>query len=772
MHRVVPGTESTTSPVRKVSPPTYATRQYAPPLPRLKSSWDFKATYDTGKTGKDLPDQQKNSSRDPESKPGAKEGDENYPEKHERHSGVVASAADSARALAQRLEKGLLARVLGHHREEHDKRLEAVRDEVIRERHVNLKGEIEVHKFGYFGDHWLQHFLVAYFYSHKNPVGGQVHEYKMMQHHLLIHPMSHFRSFWDAMLIIFVFFTSIMLPVEIAFFQQEDKQIGFLVATQVLVDVVFALDVVLNYNTSLYGHTAQLERSRLKIARAYTFGWGVVDIPACLPFEQFYTWFAKMDKTVDNHNASELRYLALLKMPRLLRFGRVLKWLENFEFASAWRIIRLLLSFLLIAHWSGCVLYLLSEAVQDDPATSYTFQNGISDRFHQIYPNFLSQYITCFHSAFLLILGENVEFEGKGMKTFAITVMFAGAVLNSILFGQMAMLLQNMNRAGNLFQAKLDSVNEFMRNSHLSHDLKERVHQYVEYQWKSSRVLNREGFLRDLSYPLYKEINLMLHGHLINSVPLFKDVDADCMVMLTCSLKPIVFLPNDFIIREGQVGTQMYFLRIGQCKVTCDKMREHVLARLHTGDYFGETGVLSMNALRRANVIAETHCDMYVLTSQKFQDIVRTFPSAGQMIRENLEKKMKNEDHSGEAGTVDSLHKRIHASLKKLRMTTRIKNSTSAKKETAVLPQVLSPLPKGSKQFSSMSRIDNQHDGEEIDSFSKGALVASRREIEEMRKEFKHIRLHMDHKFFALATALRIPTRQFDTFKTPQDWDV
>ena len=46
--------------------------------------------------------------------------------------------------------------------------------------------------------------------------------------------------------------------------------------------------------------------------------------------------------------------------------------------------------------------------------------------------------------------------------------------------------------------------------------------------------------------------------------------------------------------------------------------------------------------LRRANVIAETHCDMYVLTADSFQQILRNFPSAGQNIRENLEKKMKS----------------------------------------------------------------------------------------------------------------------------------
>jgi len=49
--------------------------------------------------------------------------------------------------------------------------------------------------------------------------------------------------------------------------------------------------------------------------------------------------------------------LALLKMPRLLRIGRILKFLENMPYANAMRVIKLFSMFALIAHWVGCFLY-------------------------------------------------------------------------------------------------------------------------------------------------------------------------------------------------------------------------------------------------------------------------------------------------------------------------------------------------------------------------------------------------------------------------------
>ena len=688
--------------------------------------------------------------------------------------GSVTSAVSDA---AHEVTSGILRRVLGHHRDEHEEHLKFIRHHCIRENtEVKKNLKIEAHHFLIFRDDWLQKFLVHYVYSHKNPVGDEGEQYAAMNHYFLIHPMSRLRSFWDTTLLFFIFFTSIILPMEIAFFQSEEKRFPALNVFTVLIDVVFVIDVILNYNTSFYKEDNHLSVSRREIAKKYSLGWGLVDIPACLPWDAFYMWFANLDPKTPSATMTELGYASFLKTTRLLRFGKALKWLENAEFAGLWRIVRLLFSFLLLAHWAGCTLFVMSETLQDDPATSFTFQNEISDRFHQ--PSvFIYQYISCFHNAFLLILGEGVDFDGKGMKTYAITVMFCGAVLNSILFGQMAMLLQNLNRSGNMYQAKLDSVNEFMRHSHLSNDLKQRVHQYVEYQWKSSvGSLNRKEFLEELSYPLYKEINLMLHGHLVKNVPLFKNIDADCLVMLTCSLTNSVFLPNDFIIREGQVGLQMYFLRVGVCKVTTDRFPNHVIAEIKTGDFFGETAVLEHHVLRRMNVIAKTHCDMYVLTRQNFQHILRNFPSAGQNIRENLELKMKEDEASL---PVDRLHKTVDKTIAKLRLAQRLGHFSKSKqspRSSASDPNLKPSVNTGKEKpvilpgESSDSMNHRPENAENLMAFDEmGSPSVSRNELREIKEVVEALRVRVDKNFLALAAALRVPSRHFENFHSPSE---
>ena len=670
----------------------------------------------------------------------------------------------------------VLGRVLGHHRAEHDELLEKIRSKVIREEHEEVKHSLE--SFGYFGGNWIDFVLVKYVYSHHAPVGAEVHEHVAMRKFHLVHPKSNFRGNWDAVLILFVFFTAIVLPIEISF------KAELFPVSNILVDIVFYLDVLLNLNTSFHDENRKLSTSKSQIAYNYCFGYGFWDLLAAFPFDHAYSLYTLANpNNSEAQTAAELQYFAILKMTRLFRIGRVLKFLENFEFASLWRIIRLLLSFLLVSHWFGCALYFVSETVESDPFESFTFNSGISQRFHQG-ESFWNSYITVFYSAFLLILGEGLDFHTPELRAYAIFVMFFGAVLNSVLFGQMALLLQNLNRSGNMFQAKLDAVNDFMRHSHLPTDLKDRIHQYIEYKWHASRSIDREKFLKDLSYPLFKEVNLMLHGHLINSVPLFKNIDADCLVMLTCSLKPIVFLPNDFIIREGQLGSQMYFLRNGHCKVTQDgnvdqNGKPTIIAKLHSGDYFGETGVLSSRVLRRANVIAETHCDMYVLTGDSFQQIVRNFPSAGQNIRENLEKKM----NSHQDGHVDAIHNMMKRSFNKVKSKIKFGGMLKSKSRS----RSVSDITKGLGPQVTLADLDNIFGNTKKSSVGKKTIAAkiSTESIStpsSSNHQHRHtsvsptkatgnienlihkLERHIDHKFWQLSTALRIPTRHFNDY--------
>ena len=52
-----------------------------------------------------------------------------------------------------------------------------------------------------------------------------------------------------------------------------------------------------------------------------------------------------------------LGYLALVKCTRLLRLGRLMKKLDQLQSANAFRAVKMVLVFILVAHWGACGWY-------------------------------------------------------------------------------------------------------------------------------------------------------------------------------------------------------------------------------------------------------------------------------------------------------------------------------------------------------------------------------------------------------------------------------
>ena len=124
---------------------------------------------------------------------------------------------------------------------------------------MELKHSLE--NFGYFGGNWIDFLFVKYVYSHHAPVGAEVQEHVAMRKFHLVHPKSIFRGNWDAVLILFVFFTAIVLPIEISFKEE------LFPVSNILVDLVFYLDVLLNLNTSFHSSIMILDTHSLHLLR-------------------------------------------------------------------------------------------------------------------------------------------------------------------------------------------------------------------------------------------------------------------------------------------------------------------------------------------------------------------------------------------------------------------------------------------------------------------------------------------------------------------------
>jgi CRP-like cAMP-binding protein len=85
--------------------------------------------------------------------------------------------------------------------------------------------------------------------------------------------------------------------------------------------------------------------------------------------------------------------------------------------------------------------------------------------------------------------------------------------------------------------------------------------------------------------------------------------------------------PGQVICRQGDVGDSAYFIRSGEVEVVRETNKiESVIAKLRTGQYFGETALLS-NEPRNATVRAAAVSELAVLGKENFLTMLSFLPS-------------------------------------------------------------------------------------------------------------------------------------------------
>ncbi|XP_065836458.1 potassium/sodium hyperpolarization-activated cyclic nucleotide-gated channel 1-like isoform X3 [Oscarella lobularis] len=209
----------------------------------------------------------------------------------------------------------------------------------------------------------------------------------------IIHPCSVFRMYWDILTLIILALNLILLPLVIAFFSDQKLSTHWIVLNS-LTDIVFLLDVVVNFRTGFLtdGHSHEIVNLDSKaIAIRYLKTWFVLDAVASLPIDNIVNIFLDDESYSDNVShllrASKalkvLRLAKLLSLLRLLRLSRLMRffdqWEEIFNITKAvFRILKLIGMMLLLAHWSGCLQYMVPY-LQGFPEDSWVAINHLQN---------------------------------------------------------------------------------------------------------------------------------------------------------------------------------------------------------------------------------------------------------------------------------------------------------------------------------------------------------------------------------------------------------
>lgn len=118
-----------------------------------------------------------------------------------------------------------------------------------------------------------------------NENGRLRHDSRYANERFLIFPDDPPKVAWDILIGICLVYTCLVVPYTIAFvevgdpFEEEDRIIG------IMIDVIFSIDIFLNFLTAYFDNEENLIVNKKKIAINYLTGWFLLDFLSTLPFD-------------------------------------------------------------------------------------------------------------------------------------------------------------------------------------------------------------------------------------------------------------------------------------------------------------------------------------------------------------------------------------------------------------------------------------------------------------------------------------------------------
>ena len=118
---------------------------------------------------------------------------------------------------------------------------------------------------------------------------------------------------------------------------------------------------------------------------------------------------------------------------------------------------------------------------------------------------------------------------------------------------------------------------------------------------------------------------------------MFSKCSMNMTLLLLQHLQPQLCLPGDYIVREGDVGDCMYFIKHGRVAIV---KGEDAVAEIGQGSFFGEISLLTSEK-RSASVRAlrSNYVDLLKLSKGDFDEVTSRFPDELRTIVEVGEKR-------------------------------------------------------------------------------------------------------------------------------------
>nr|XP_009942186.1 PREDICTED: cyclic nucleotide-gated cation channel alpha-3 isoform X2 [Opisthocomus hoazin] len=441
----------------------------------------------------------------------------------------------------------------------------------------------------------------------------------------VIDPSSNIYYNWLTIIAAPVFYNWCMLVCRACFDELQVDHIKFWLFLDYGSDIIYVLDMFVRFRTGFLeqGLLVQDEKKlRDHYTRTVQFK---LDVLSLLPTDLAYVKLGL--------NYPELRFNRLLRISRLFEFFDRTETRTNYP--NMFRIGNLVLYILIIIHWNACIYFAISKLIGFG-TDSWVYPNVSTPEYGRLSRKYI--YSLYWSTLTLTTIGETPPPVKDEEYLFVVIDFLVGVLIFATIVGNVGSMISNMNASRAEFQAKVDSIKQYMHFRKVTKDLEARVIKWFDYLWTNKKTVDEKEVLKNLPDKLKAEIAINVHLDTLKKVRIFQDCEAGLLIELVLKLKPTVFSPGDYICKKGDIGREMYIIKEGKLAVVADDGVTQFVV-LSDGSYFGEISILNIKGSksgnrRTANIRSIGYSDLFCLSKDDLMEALTEYPEAKKALEE------------------------------------------------------------------------------------------------------------------------------------------
>ncbi|XP_055001743.1 cyclic nucleotide-gated cation channel beta-1 [Sorex araneus] len=337
----------------------------------------------------------------------------------------------------------------------------------------------------------------------------------------------------------------------------------------------------------------------------------------------------------------------------LLRLPRCLKYLAFFEFnnrleailskAYVYRVIRTTTYLLFSLHVNSCLYYWASD-YQGIGSTTWVY-DGVGN-----------SYVRCFYWAVktLITIGGLPDPQTLFEIVFQLLNYFTGVFAFSVMIGQMRDVVGAATAGQTYYRSCMDSTVKYMNFYKIPRTVQNRVKTWYEYTWHSQGMLDESELMVQLPDKMRLDLAIDVNYDIVSKVALFQGCDRQMIFDMLKRLRSVVYLPNDYVCKKGEIGREMYIIQAGQVQVLGGPDGKSILVTLKAGSVFGEISLLAVGGgnRRTANVVAHGFTNLFILDKRDLNEILVHYPESQKLLRKKARRMLRQNKSKEEKKSV------------------------------------------------------------------------------------------------------------------------